>query len=458
MPATPENQSRGLRVIFRALAYRNFKLFFSGQIISLVGKWMQMVARAWLVYRLTGSPVLLGLVGFAGQVPVFLLAPIGGAVADRHNRHHIVIATQATSMVLTLVLAALTIGGVVRVWHIMTIAALLGVVNAFDVPARQAFIVELVGREDLLNAIALNSSMFNFARVVGPALAGIVIAAVGEGWCFFADGVSYVAVIAGLLLMKVTPRVHDAQRPSAISQITEGFRFVAHTPPIRALLILLGLVSLVGMPYAVLMPIFAEDILHSGPRGLGLLMGAAGVGALVGALTLAGRRNVRGLGRWVAFAALGFGGMLITFTFSRAFWLSMLLLVPVGFAMMVQMASSNTLIQTMVPDRLRGRVMSLYSMTFIGMAPFGALLSGAVADRLGAPHTIAIGGAIVMMGAIVFYTQLPALRVEARRLIVAQEAAGGDPANEATGGGTVVEELSEEGEAGRAPTASGSTP
>ena len=417
----PENQSRGLSAFFRALSHRNFQLFFSGQIISLVGKWMQMVARAWLVYRLTGSSVLLGAVGFAGQVPVFILSPLGGALADRQSRHRIIIATQTTSMILTLVLAGLTLGGVVRVWHIMAIATLLGVVNAFDVPARQAFFVELVGREDLLNAIALNSSMVNFARVLGPALAGLVIAAVGEGWCFFADGVSYIAVIAGLLLMKIAPFEHQSNRPSAISQIKEGFRFVAHTPPVRALLLMLGLSSLVGMPYAVLMPIMAEDVLHSGARGLGLLMGSAGVGALTGALTLAGRRNVKGLSRWVAFAAMGFGAALIAFTFSRAVWLSMLLLVPVGFAMLMQMASSNTLLQTMVPDRLRGRVMSVYSMMFMGMAPFGALLSGAIAHRLGAPHTIAMGGAIVTAGAIVFYTKLPALRVEARRLIVAQE-------------------------------------
>ncbi len=445
-PATSDNQPRGLRVIFRALSHRNFKLFFSGQIISLVGKWMQMVARAWLVYRLTGSAVLLGAVGFAGQVPVFLLSPLGGAVADRHSRHRIVIATQTASMIFTLILAGLTLAGVVRVWHIMTIAALLGIVNAFDVPARQAFYVELVGRDDLLNAIALNSSMVNFARVVGPALAGLVIAAIGEGWCFFADGVSYLAVIAGLLLMRLEPFQRQSHRPSAISQIKEGFRFVVRTPPIRALLLMLGLASLVGMPYAVLMPIFAEDILHSGARGLGLLMGAAGVGALVGALTLAGKRNVKGLGRWVALAAMGFGFALIAFTFSRHFLLSMLLLVPVGFAMMLQMASSNTLIQTMVPDQLRGRVMSVYSMMFMGMAPFGALLSGAVAHRIGAPHTVAIGGAIVVAGALVFYSQLPALRVQARRLIVAQEAAGGDPANEATGGAATVEEAEEEEE------------
>jgi len=453
-PATSYSQQRGLSVIFRALSHRNFKLFFSGQIISLVGKWMQMVARAWLVYRLTGSAVLLGAVGFAGQVPVFLLSPLGGAVADRHSRHRIVIATQTASMIFTLILAGLTLAGVVRVWHIMTIAALLGVVNAFDVPARQAFYVELVGRDDLLNAIALNSSMVNFARVVGPALAGLVIAAIGEGWCFFADGVSYLAVIAGLLLMRLEPFQRPKHKPSAISQITEGFRFVARTPPIRALLLMLGLASLVGMPYAVLMPIFAEDILHSGARGLGLLMGAAGVGALLGALTLAGKRNVKGLGRWVAFAAMDFGIALIAFTFSRHFLLSMLLLVPVGFAMMLQMASSNTLIQTMVPDQLRGRVMSVYSMMFMGMAPFGALLSGAIAHRIGAPHTVAMGGAIVLMGALVFHSQIPKLRVQARRLIVAQEAAGGDPANEATGGAAMVE--AEEEEEGRKQTAESS--
>jgi MFS family permease len=439
MPKPAADSTRGVRVIFRALRHRNLRLFFAGQIISLVGTWMRSVARSWLVYRLTGSSVLLGLVGFAGQVPVFLLAPVGGAFADRHNRHRLVIATQAASMILSFVLAALTLTGVIRVWHIMVLAVLLGVVNAFDIPTRQAFIVELVGREDLLNAIALNSSMVNLARVIGPAIAGLLVAIIGEGWVFFADGASYIAVIAGLLLMTITPRVREGARRSALSEVAEGFRFAAQTRPIRMLLLLLGLASLVGMPYAVLMPIVAEDVLHSGARGLGILMGAAGIGALSGALALASRRSVRGLERWVAAAAFGFGAALVAFTFSRTLWLSMLLLVPVGFAMMLQMASSNTLIQTMVPDRLRGRVMSVYSMMFMGMAPFGALIAGAVAERLGAPRTIAAGGVICMIGAAVFFWRIPHFRVEARRLIVAQEAAGGEPSADATGGVAAAE-------------------
>src|ERR1700757_533729 len=283
----------------RALKHRNFQLFFSGQLISLTGTWMQTVAQSWLVYRLTGSSLLLGSVGFASQIPVFLMAPVGGMAADRFNRQRIVIATQVASMILAIVLALLTLTHMVKVWHIFVLAALLGVVNAFDIPGRQSFLVDMVGREDLMNAIALNSSMFNGARVVGPAIAGILVAKIGEGWCFFANGVSYIAVIIGLLLMRVhCPR--GSQSDSPIEEIVEGFRWARETGPIRSLLLLLGVVSLVGMPYTVLMPIFADRILHGGAKGLGILMGATGVGALLGALTLALRSGVRGLGRWVA--------------------------------------------------------------------------------------------------------------------------------------------------------------
>src|SRR5579864_822331 len=291
MPAPPPSR---LQLAMRSLRHRNFRLFFSGQLISLIGTWMQNIAQAWLVYRLTGSSLLLGIVGFASQIPVFILAPIGGAVADRHNRHRIVIGTQTASMVLAFILAALTLGGVVQVWHIMVLAALLGVVNAFDIPARQAFIVEMVGKEDLMNAIALNSSMFNGARIIGPAIAGILVASIGEGWCFFANGVSYVAVIVGLLMMRVQRPARRASAASPWAHIIEGFRFVRGTAPIRALLLLLGLVSLVAMPYTILMPIFADKILHGGARGLGVLMGATGLGALVGALLIASRTALKG--------------------------------------------------------------------------------------------------------------------------------------------------------------------
>jgi MFS family permease len=420
-----------LRLAMRSLRHRNFRLFFSGQLISLIGTWMQNIAQAWLVYRLTGSSLLLGIVGFASQIPVFILAPIGGAVADRHNRHRVVIGTQTASMVLAFFLAALTLGRVVQVWHIMVLAALLGVVNAFDIPARQAFIVEMVGKEDLMNAIALNSSMFNGARIIGPAIAGVLVASIGEGWCFFANAVSYIAVIVGLLLMQVE-RVRRVLESSPLEHIIEGFRFVRRTMPIRDLLLLLGLVSLVGMPYSVLMPIFADKILHSGARGLGILMGASGVGALIGALMLAAKSGVRGLGRWVAVSTAAFGITLILFSWSRLLWLSSLMLVPVGLAMMVQMASSNTLIQAMVPDELRGRVMAVYSMMFMGMAPLGALFAGVLADRMGAPLTLSIGAVACLAGAAVFWQRLPALRVEARQLIIAQAAGGGEPAEQTT--------------------------
>ena len=416
----------------RALRHRNFQLFFSGQLISLIGTWMQTTAQAWLVYRITGSSLKLGAVGFASQFPVFLVAPLGGIVADRFNRRRVVIGTQIASMVLALVLALLTLTGRVHVWHIFVLAALLGVVNAFDIPGRQAFLVDMVGKEDLMNAIALNSSMFNGARIIGPAIAGILVAKIGEGWCFFANGVSYVAVIIGLLMMRVERPARRASAASPWTHLLEGFRFVRYTAPIRAILLLLGLVSLVGMPYTILMPIFADKILHGGARGLGILMGATGVGALFGALTLASRSGVHGLGRWVAFSCGGFGISLILFSWSRNFWVSAALLLPVGFSMMLQMSSSNTLIQAMVPDHLRGRVMALYSMMFMGMAPFGALLGGALADRLGAPITVAMGAVASIGGATLFGLQLPKIRVEARQLIVAQGLTAGAPAEEMT--------------------------
>jgi MFS family permease len=413
----------------RALRHRNFQLFFSGQLISLIGTWMQSVAQAWLVYRMTNSALLLGSVGFASQIPVFLMAPFGGITADRMNRRRLVIATQISSMILAGILAWLTLSGRVQVWHVFALAATLGVVNAFDIPGRQAFLVDMVGKEDLMNAIALNSSMFNGARVIGPAVAGILVARIGEGWCFAANAISYIAVIIGLLLMRVRSSRRISNH-SPIEDIVEGFRWVNRTRVIRALLLLIGLVSLVGMPYTVLMPIFADRILHGGARGLGILMGATGVGALFGALTLAAKTGVKGLGRWVAITCASLGISLVCFSFSRSFWLSVALLLPAGYSMMLQMACSNTLIQTMVPDELRGRVMSLYSMMFMGMAPFGAFFGGALAHRIGAPVTVAVGGVACVIGAIWFGHALPAMRIEAHRLIIAQGLAGGEPAQE----------------------------
>jgi MFS family permease len=428
--ASKTNSSRWSEGV-RALRHRNYQLFFAGQLISLIGTWMDQVAEAWLVYRLTGSGLLLGTVAFASQIPVFLLAPIGGALADRVNRRKILIATQSTMMALTFMLAWLTLSHRVRIWHVVTLAALTGVVNAIDLPARQAFVVDMVSRADLVNAIALNSSMFNGARVIGPALAGIVVAAIGEGWCFFANGVSFIAVIIGLAMMKID-RPRMTIEGSALENIIEGFRFVAQSSPVQALMLLLGLVSFTAMPYAVLMPLFADQILHGGPKALGLLMGCSGVGALCGALTLAMRKTIRGLSTWVAVSCAGFGISLLLFSLSRSLWLSAALLVPAGFCMMIQMASSNTLIQSMVPDRLRGRVMSVYAMTFMGMAPMGALLAGSLAHKLGAPLTVGMGGVVAVIGAAVFGSKLPVLRPAARELIVAQQMAGGAPAQEMT--------------------------
>jgi MFS family permease len=416
----------------RALHSRNYRLFVVGQLISLVGTWMQSVAQSWLIYRLTGSAALLGLIGFAGQIPIFVLAPLGGLLADRLNRHRVLIATQSIMMVLAFALAAVTLGGIVREWHIFVLASLLGVVNAFDIPTRQAFLAETVSRDDIGNAIALNSSMLNGARIVGPAIAGIIVAAFGEGWCFLLNAISYLAVIGALLMMHVDQVPHPGAHVSAWESIIEGFVYSWKTRPVRALLLLLGLVSLMGMPYSVLMPVIASSVLGGGPNAYGLLLAASGVGALAGAALLTLRKSVRGLGRWVAVSAVSFGLALIAFSFSRVLWISTALLIPAGFFMMVEMAASNTLIQSMIPNRLRGRVMSVYSMMFMGMAPMGALVAGALAAPLGAPITVAIGGAICAVGGVVFGAGLPHLRGPARELIVAQQLSAGSPADEAT--------------------------
>ncbi|HKJ94947.1 MAG TPA: MFS transporter [Gammaproteobacteria bacterium] len=416
----------------RAFRHRNYRLFFFGQLTSLIGTWMQTVAQAWLVYRLTDSTVLLGLISFCGQFPVFLLAPLAGAVADRRNRHRLLVLTQTTAMLVALVLALLTLAGHILVWEIFALATLLGVVNAFDIPARQSFVVEMVGRKDLANAIALNSSMFNAARIVGPSIAGLMVAAVGEGWCFLVNSVSFLGVIVSLLLMQITPRVTSGHHVPMLAHIREGLRFARRNLPIRSLLLLLGLISLTGMPYAVLMPIFADRVLHGGAETLGLLMASTGIGALLGALTLAARRSLRGLSSLIGYAALGFGTALILFSLSRSVWLSALLLVPVGFSVMVQMASSNTLLQMMVPDDFRGRVMSLYSMMFMGMGPLGAMLAGTIAHHIGAPMTVAVGGVFCILAGLLFRTFLPAIRGAARELVLAQQVAAGVPAQAAS--------------------------
>jgi MFS family permease len=410
----------------RALRHRNFQLFFSGQMISLTGTWMQNIAQDWLVYKLTGSALLLGTVAFMNQIPVLILAPLSGIVADRFNRHRVVIFTQASAMILALLLAILTLSGLVRVWEIMVLATLLGVVLAFDVPARQSFLMDMVGRNDLLNAIALNSSMFNAARLIGPAIAGLLVAWIGEGWCFFANGVSYLAVIAGLLLMKLDAPTPHPSTSSAFEHILEGFRFARRTAPVFTLLVMLGVVSVMAMPFPVLMPIFAATILHGGALSLGLLVGAIGLGALAGSLALASKRRIQGLGKWVWVSSVMFGGSLILFAMSRQLYLSLLLLVPAGFGMMTQMGATNTLLQVMSPDQLRGRVMALYSMMLIGVTPIGAFLGGALAGKIGAPLTVGIGGAACLASGILFARRLSSIRGEARELIRAKGIELGD--------------------------------
>jgi MFS family permease len=377
---------------------------------------MQQVALTWLVYRLTGSAFLLGIVGFSGQLPTFILSPFAGVLADRVNRRRVVIITQTLAMVQATVLAVLTLSGIIAVWHIVALSVVLGLVNAFDVPTRQSFMLDIVeSRDDLGNAIALNSSMFNGARLVGPSIAGIVIAAIGEGLCFLLNAISYVAVIIALFAMRIHPKHGAAKRPQKVLEgFTEGFAYAFGFAPIRSILLLLSLVSVMGMPYTILMPVFAKDILHGGPHTLGFLMGATGVGAMTGALTLASRKSVRGLAKWIPIAASIFAVGLIGFALSRLIWLSMILLFVTGVGMMVQMASSNTIIQTIADDSKRGRVMSFYAMSFMGMAPFGSLLSGSLASSIDAPTTLILGGIAVIIGAMLFARQLPSLRKEIR--------------------------------------------
>lgn len=388
------------------------------------------MAQSWLVYRLTGSAALLGFVNFANLIPVFLLSPVGGAAADRRSRHRILLITQIIAMLLAFILAALTLTARVSVWHLFVLASLLGINYAFYVPAQSAFVVDMVGKDDLMNAIALNSSLVNGARIIGPAIAGLLIAAIGEGWCFFLNGASYLAVIAGLLMMKMTPHRPVRVAGSPVKDVIEGFVFVARTGPVRALLLLLGAISLFGAPYAVLMPIFSDKVLHHGASALGLLMGASGLGALAAAGSLAARKELRGLGQWVALASAGFGASLILFALSHSFWLSAALLVPVGYAMMIEMAASNTLIQAMVPDNLRGRVMAVYSMMFMGMAPIGALLAGSLAERYGAPRTVILGGTVCIAGAGIFALRLSRLREQGRKIIIALQMTAASPVEE----------------------------
>jgi MFS family permease len=408
-----------LALAVRALRSRNYRLFFSGQIISLIGTWMTRIATSWLVYRLTDSAVLLGVVGFASQIPSFLLGPIAGVWVDRWDRHRTLVWTQSLSMIQSFSLAALALTGTAKIWEILLLALFQGVINAFDMPARQSFVIQMVDRrEDLGNAIALNGSMVNSASLVGPAIAGVVIAAVGEGYCFLIDGISYIAVIVSLLSMRIT--IPQARRPQreVMHELQEGWHYVRGSLPIRSILLNLGLVSMFGFPYSVLMPIFAAEVLHGGPNTLGFLMAAVGVGALVGTASLTMRKSIVGLGRRIVIATVLAGAALIAFGFSHNLWLSILILPFVGFGLMQQMAPSNTILQTIVDDEKRGRVMSFYAMAFLGMVPFGSLLAGYLAARIGAPRTMMVNGAVCLIGSLWFARRLPAIREIVRPIYV----------------------------------------
>jgi MFS family permease len=406
-------------VALRALRSRNFRLFVAGQSVSLIGTWMTRMATAWLVYRLTHSAFLLGVASFAGQVPLFFLAPFAGVWVDRWDRHRALIGTQILSLVQSFALAALALTGTANIANIVALMLFQGFINAFDMPVRQSFVVQMVDhREDLPNAIALNSSMVNAARLVGPAIAGVLIATVGEGYCFLVDGISYAAVIISLFLMHIQRAPARRRETRVLEEMAEGWRYVWGSLPIRAILLLLALVSLLGMPYSVLMPIFAATVLHGGAHTLGWLMSSIGVGALAAGLSLAGRKTVLGLGRVMPISAAIFGAALIGFGLSRVLWVSMLLLLATGFGMMRHMAASNTVLQTILEEEKRGRVMSFYAMAFAGMSPFGSLLAGAVASRIGAPYTVIGSGVLCIAGAAVFARYLPLMRTYVRPIYI----------------------------------------
>ena len=405
--------------LLRALRHRNYRLFFSGQSVSLVGTWITRIATSWLVYRLTGSALLLGVVGFCGQIPTLVLSPFAGVLVDRFDRHRILVITQFFSMLQSLALALLALPGIIKVWEILALQVVQGVINAFDTPARQSFIVDMIeDRADLPNAIALNSSMVNGSRIIGPSIGGIVIAAVGEGWCFMLDAISYLAVIASLIAMRVAKK----QRPETVGRVVEelraGLSYVSRSVPMRSALLLLALVSTMGMPYTVLMPAIALERLHGGPHTLGFLMTASGLGALAGALYLASRNSVLGLGKAMVLSTIVFGIGLMAFSQSRVIWLSLILLPIVGGGMMVETASTNTILQTIVEEGMRGRVMSFYTMAFLGTAPLGSLLAGVLADRIGAPLTILFGGLACVAAGIWFGVRLPSLRALLRPIYI----------------------------------------
>jgi MFS family permease len=405
------------------MQHRNFQLFIGGQLISLIGTWMQTTAQLWLVYKMTGSAALLGVFGFANQVPILFLASVGGYVGDRYNRHYGVITTQAVSMVLAFALAALTFAEAIKVWELILVAFLVGIVNAFDVPIRQSFLVQMVVKEDLPNAIALNSSIFNGARVVGPAVAGFALAWKGPAWCFLLNGFSFLFVLGALLVMRLQKIIVQPPKGSPFQNFIQGFRFAMSDLPMRSALLLLSLLSLLGLQYSVFLPIFASDILHRGAKGFGLLMSTGGIGAVLGALYFAGRTNYKGLARWIAGTAMMCSVGLVLFSQSRVFWISAAVLLFVGFAATVQMAATNTIVQSRVPDELRGRVMAVYATMFMGVQPVGSLLAGFVAKHIGAPYTLTVFGILLLMGSIVFLFRI-VLRLNPQPASISQAPSG----------------------------------
>ena len=405
------NFSSRIKIIFRSLQYRNYRLFFSGQSISLIGTWMQRIAMPWLVYHMTGSAFLLGVVSFAGQIPTLLLAPVAGVITDRFNRYKVLLITQIVSLVQALILAILTLAGVIEIWHLVSLSIALGCINAFDMPARHSFVVDMVEKkEDIGNAIALNSLMFNGARLIGPSLAGLLLATAGEGICFLINAVSYIFVITSLFMMHVQKREVQRKESHVFKDLKEGFNYTFGFAPIKHLLLLLGLVSLMGSSYQVLMPVYAKEILHGGSQTFGFMMGAAGLGALLGAIYLASRETLLKLGRLIPIAAALFGLSLVILAFSRFFMLSAVVLVFAGTGMMLHTAASNTILQTITDDDKRGRVMSFYTLAIVGTAPFGSLLAGTLANLIGTPATIFIGGTACFTGALIFLKKLPELK------------------------------------------------
>lgn len=407
---------------FRSLKHGNYRLFFAGQGISLIGTWMQQMAMSWLVYRMTHSALLLGIVGFSGMIPSFLLAPFAGVLADRWNKRRVLVITQTLSMLQAFALAALVLTKTVSIWHIISLSIFLGCVNAFDIITRQAFVPDMLEKkEDLGNAIALNSSLFNAARLIGPAFAGVLIALVGEGMCFLLNGISYLAVIAALLLMKIEGMTESTGGKGFMSEIGQGFLYVSGFSPIKSILLLIALISFTSVPSQVLMPMFAGSILHGGPHTLGFLMAASGLGALGGAIFLASRKGALRLGKTTPVAGAVFGFGLMAFSDSHFLWLSLFLMSVTGFGIMVQMASSNMVLQHIVEDGKRGRVMGFFAMAIMGTAPFGSLLAGALAGRIGAPATLFLCGASCVLGSLVFSTRLPSLQKELAPIYIQKE-------------------------------------